>query len=64
MRRTAAPSIVHLGLGGFARSHLAMYLDRLLAEGGDARWSLCGVGLMPGDAAMRDALDAVGAPVK
>lgn len=57
-RDGAVPGIVHLGLGGFARAHLAMYLDALLAAGGDARWTLSGVGLMPGDAAMRDALTA------
>lgn len=57
-RADVVPSIVHLGLGGFARAHLAMFLDRLLAAGGDPRWSVSGVGLMPGDAAMRDALAA------
>lgn len=57
-REGVTPGIVHLGLGGFARAHLAMYLDALLAAGGDPAWSLSGVGLMPGDAAMRDALAA------
>lgn len=50
--------IVHFGLGGFSRAHLAMYLDRALSEGGSAEWGLCGVGLMPGDARMRDVLAA------
>jgi mannitol 2-dehydrogenase len=50
--------IVHFGLGGFSRAHLAMFLDRALSEGGSPEWALCGVGLMPGDARMRDVLAA------
>lgn len=56
------PGIVHFGVGGFHRAHQALFLDRLFeahaaAEGGESpSWSVCGVGLLPGDAAMRDAL--------
>lgn len=32
-RRTTTSSIVHLGLGAFARAHLAVYVDDLLARG-------------------------------
>ena len=48
--------IVHFGVGGFHRAHQAMYLDRLMNAGRDLDWALCGVGLLPGDARMRDAL--------
>lgn len=48
--------IVHFGVGGFHRSHQAMYLDRLMNEGDALDWAICGVGVLPGDAAMRDAL--------
>lgn len=50
--------IVHFGVGGFHRSHQAMYLDRIMSlEGERARqWGICGVGVMPGDQAMRAAL--------
>ena len=48
--------IVHIGVGGFHRSHHAMYVDRLMNEGRDLDWGICGVGLLPGDARMRDAL--------
>lgn len=50
--------IVHIGVGGFHRAHLAVYIDNLLgANAGDAReWAICGVGLKPFDAGMRDAL--------
>lgn len=48
--------IVHFGVGGFHRSHMAMYLDRLMNAGVAHDWAICGVGLMPGDVAVRDAL--------
>ena len=43
------PTIVHLGLGAFARAHLCDYTQD---AGG---WDVVGVGLLPGDAAVRDA---------
>lgn len=48
--------IVHIGVGGFHRSHQAVYLDDLLTEGGHRRWGICGVGLLDGDRRMRDTL--------
>jgi mannitol 2-dehydrogenase len=48
--------IVHIGVGNFHRSHQAMYLDRLFNRGEATDWAICGVGLLPSDAAMRDAL--------
>ncbi|GAA4421701.1 mannitol dehydrogenase family protein [Georgenia halophila] len=50
--------IVHLGVGGFHRAHQAMYLDRLMNEGAALDWAICGVGILPADARMRDALHA------
>ncbi|WP_431894717.1 mannitol dehydrogenase family protein [Nonomuraea sp. bgisy101] len=50
--------IVHVGVGGFHRAHQAMYLDRLMNEGKAHDWAICGVGVLPGDARMRDALAA------
>lgn len=50
-------SIVHFGVGAFHRSHEAMYVDRILGTG-DLEWGICGVGVMPFDLAMRDALAA------
>lgn len=50
--------VVHLGVGGFHRAHQAMYLDRLMHEGSALDWAVCGVGVLPGDARMRDALTA------
>lgn len=48
--------IVHFGVGGFHRAHQALYLDRLFNAGHSPDWAVCGVGLMPGDITMRDAL--------
>ncbi len=51
------PGIVHLGLGGFSRAHLAHYTHDLMARRPDAlRWGIVGVGLMPADRRMRDSL--------
>ncbi len=55
-RSTLTPGIVHFGVGGFHRAHQAMYLDALMNKGEALDWGLVGVGLMPGDARMRDAL--------
>ncbi len=56
-RRQVRCGIVHIGVGGFHRAHQAMYLDRLLAsDPAQSHWGICGVGVRPADAAMRDAL--------
>ena len=48
--------IVHIGVGGFHRSHEAVFLDDLMAQALGREWGICGVGLRPADKAMRDAL--------
>lgn len=53
-RRRLSPSIVHLGVGGFHRAHQAVYLDDLAARGGE--WGERGVGLLPQDRGMAEAL--------
>ncbi|GGM11567.1 mannitol dehydrogenase family protein [Deinococcus aerophilus] len=55
---TLTAGIVHFGVGGFHRSHEAMYLDRLLNSGQGQEWAVCGVGVLPSDAHMRDVLAA------
>jgi len=49
--------IVHVGVGGFHRAHQAMYLDGLMNRGEAMDWGICGVGVMPADRRMRDALN-------
>ena len=48
--------IVHFGVGGFHRSHQAMYMDRLMERGRCLDWAICGVGLMPADKEMHEVL--------
>ncbi|MGB8502494.1 mannitol dehydrogenase family protein [Mycobacterium sp.] len=55
-RRAVLVGIAHFGVGGFHRAHQAMYVDRLLNTGLAAEWGICGIGVMPGDKRMRDAL--------
>jgi mannitol 2-dehydrogenase len=48
--------IVHIGVGGFHRSHEAVYTDRLLQAGDSDDWAICGVGLREADRAMQQVL--------
>ncbi|WP_428489495.1 mannitol dehydrogenase family protein [Rhodopila sp.] len=49
--------IVHLGLGGFHRAHMARYTHDLMQRRTDALgWGIIGAGLMPADQRMRDSL--------
>ena len=57
-RSDATVGIVHFGVGNFHRAHQAMYLDRLMEQGEGLDWGICGVGVLPHDAAMRDAMRA------
>jgi mannitol 2-dehydrogenase len=57
-RETASVGIVHFGFGNFHRSHVAMYLDRLMESGAGLDWGICGVGVLEQDATMRDVMQA------
>jgi mannitol 2-dehydrogenase len=48
--------IVHFGVGGFHRAHQAMYLDQLMEQGKGLDWGICGVGVMPFDLKMKEAM--------
>jgi mannitol 2-dehydrogenase len=48
-RSQVTASIVHVGVGGFHRSHQALYAERLLAEHGITDCGICGVGLLSFD---------------
>jgi mannitol 2-dehydrogenase len=51
--------IAHIGVGAFHRAHQAIYLDRVLdSHKEDNQWGLVGIGLLPFDAPMRDAMNA------
>ena len=51
------PGIVHLGLGGFHRAHMARYTHDLMNRRSDTlEWGIVGVGLMEADERMRESL--------
>jgi mannitol 2-dehydrogenase len=57
-RRQITTGIAHIGVGNFHRSHQAMYIDTLMNRGAAMDWGICGIGLQPADAAMRDVMAA------
>lgn len=55
--KTLSPGIVHLGLGGFHRAHMARYTHDLMQLQPDARrWGTVGVGMLASDRRMWEAL--------
>jgi mannitol 2-dehydrogenase len=53
-REALVPRILHLGVGGFHRSHMAVYTDEAAAAGGE--WGIRGAGLLDGDRRIADVL--------
>lgn len=55
-RQKLKAGIVHVGVGGFHRSHEAYYINQLLNTGSDEamNWGICGVGLREADRNMAD----------
>jgi mannitol 2-dehydrogenase len=48
--------IVHIGVGGFHRSHQAYYIHQLLGANQNSDWGICGIGLREGDSHMANVL--------
>jgi mannitol 2-dehydrogenase len=59
-RHQITNGIVHIGVGGFHRSHQALYLDDYFHQNPGSDWGICGVGLLDYDCdrRMRDALQS------
>jgi mannitol 2-dehydrogenase len=53
-RSALAPRILHLGVGGFHRAHMALYADELAEDGG--HWGIKGIGLLDSDRRMASVL--------
>lgn len=49
--------VVHVGVGGFHRSHQAYYTDMLMNETNTAEWGICGVGLRKEDKKIKEVLE-------
>ena len=51
------PGVVHLGLGGFHRAHMARYTHNLMdRDPGALEWGIAGAGLLPADRRMQESL--------
>jgi mannitol 2-dehydrogenase len=57
-RSQVTVGIVHFGVGGFHRAHQAMYIDQLMEQGKALDWGICGVGVMPFDLKMKEAMQS------
>ncbi|MDO6694166.1 mannitol dehydrogenase family protein [Aliiglaciecola sp. 3_MG-2023] len=56
-RKNVQAGIVHVGVGGFHRSHEAYYTDEYMNQTGDLNWGICGVGLRDADRKMKSILE-------
>lgn len=56
-RSKVKTGIVHVGVGGFHRSHEAFYVDELLENFGSWDWGICGVGLREADRKIAEVFD-------
>jgi len=55
-RDSISAGILHFGPGNFHKAHQAVYLDRLMNEGGDHDWGIVGASVMPSDAKLREVM--------
>ncbi len=55
-RAALTPRILHIGVGGFHRAHMALYVDELAEAGGG--WGIRGTGLLDADRRMASVLES------
>ncbi|WP_047244981.1 mannitol dehydrogenase family protein [Maribacter thermophilus] len=55
-RNNLISGMVHIGVGGFHRSHQAFYTNALQEKYGAPEWGICGIGLREGDRKIYDVL--------
>ncbi len=56
-RNAVKSGFVHIGVGGFHRSHQAYYIHQLLGDTQHSNWGICGIGLREGDKNMANVLN-------
>ena len=56
-RNAVKAGIIHIGVGGFHRSHQAYYIHQLLGDTQHSDWGICGIGLREGDRNMANVLE-------
>lgn len=57
-RAAIQTGIVHIGVGGFHRSHQAYYIHQLLEKHQAVNWGICGIGLREADRKINDIFKA------
>lgn len=57
-REAVKTGIVHIGVGGFHRSHQAYYIHQLFEQHQALNWGICGIGLREADRKINDILKA------
>ncbi|WP_068115803.1 mannitol dehydrogenase family protein [Tropicimonas marinistellae] len=55
-RANLSPGILHFGVGNFHRAHMAVYMDRLFAQGIGPDWAIVGAGVRSGSVVTREKL--------
>jgi mannitol 2-dehydrogenase len=55
-RAALTPRILHIGVGGFHRAHMALYVDELAGAGGG--WGIRGIGLLEADRRIASVLES------
>ena len=55
-RAALKPRILHIGVGGFHRAHMALYVDELAEAGGG--WGIRGIGLLDADRRIASVLES------
>ena len=55
-RTTIKTGIIHVGIGGFHRSHEAFYTDQLLQDPNNKDWGICGIALLDFDSRIYNTL--------
>lgn len=56
-RQNLRSGIVHIGVGGFHRSHQAFYTNQLLQNFQATEWGICGIGLREADRKIAEVLE-------
>ena len=57
-RANITEGIVHIGVGGFHRSHQAHFVNQFIGQEGASGWGICGVGLREWDRKIYECLSA------
>jgi mannitol 2-dehydrogenase len=57
-RAELTEGVLHFGVGNFHRSHQALYFEEIIEQTGATAWGIRGIGILPSDRPLHDALSA------